>query len=947
MKLSVCLAFMAVARETAFAWTFDASEVNHHEGIDGEHQPLQRTWTITSTAQLEQLYLAVPGRVFVELDPSLLPMTKNPEEKAPSKELPNVPVKVNSATERPGVLPGVTPGVRPGFIPGVVPGFVPGENPAEHNEGPRWKKNESSLVDKTVEVPSKATSTKIPVTSSPDTIATEVPGVLPGVTPGVRPGVIPGVEPGFVPGENPAGQKAGSGLADKSSEAPPKATATKNPVTNTPETTASEVPGVLPGVTPGVNPGVIPGVEPGFVPGENPAGQKADSGLADKSSENPSKATATKNPVTNTPKTTASEVPGVLPGVTPGVNPGVIPGVEPGFIPGENPAGQKADSGLADKSFENPSEATATKNPVTSVPKTTASEVPGVLPGVTPGVNPGVIPGVEPGFIPGENFAGQKADSGLADKSFENPSEATATKNPVTSVPKTTASEVPGVLPGVTPGVNPGVIPGVEPGFTPGENFAGQKAESILADKSVEVPSTDPATRTLKSYTPESPASEMPGVLPGVTPGVNPGVIPGVEPGFVPGEKAVGPNAASGLSDKTFEVPSLMLRKHHQHKKDDEESEREETIVAKIVVTGNSTDLLNMFEVAPLHSRRNDGLTLHLKNEDAYGKGYVQTQIFLFEKNLLRRVTTAFAGDVVLNDDVVMVRDTEADVSFACVGDGNLYFESKVNATLGSLEVEVTGSGVVQMKIPFMNLDGNLNVEVAGSGVVALITDSFAADSVKTTLSGSGNIVMDTNELLLQKLEASVYGSGTSSFATTGSVDKETLKLSGSGQLLAGSIVARRSDVEVWGDGELFVQVTDKLTVSTSVWGRVGYVNTTPSNIKIKGWWFWREASSIVYSAAVNKVVIYEPAVVPTKRPVYFSIETSKSALSNDPDYVIVKTEQKQADLMTMSLSSVQHIDESQGLFYAIIGASVMVANVVAARSWAARRSRRQYTRLR
>ncbi|KAL3656995.1 hypothetical protein V7S43_018045 [Phytophthora oleae] len=477
-----------------------------------------------------------------------------------------------------------------------------------------------------------------------------------------------------------------------------------------------------------------------------------------------------------------------------------------------------------------------------------------------------------------------------------------------------------------------------------------------------EAPVTEaPATEAPTTEAPatDAPATEAPGVVPGFTPGIVPGEVPGVVPGFVPGSVPVGSLAGSGsdwndssLAGETIEIPTMMLRKHHhRHEDDEKESQTEETVVAKIVVTGNSTDLLNMIEAAPLHSRRNEGLKLHLKNDDAYGEGYVLTQIYLFEKNLLRRVTTAFSGDVVLNEDVVTLNNASADVKFTCVGDGNLYLESGSNATLGSLKVEVMGSGLAQVEIPSLNLEANLDVEVAGSGTVALVTDALEAVEVKTTLSGSGSVVVDTSDLSAQKLEASVYGSGVASFATAGYVDKELLTLSGPGQLLAGSIVARKSDVDVWGDGELLVQVTDKLTVSTSVWGKVGYVNAPPTDIKIKGWWFWRETSSIVYPATVNKVLLYESASVPDKYPIYYSIETAESALSDDPDYAFVAVEPSSVtNLLTTSLSNVQEATtasvESHSLFYAFVGVGVVVVNVVAARSWAQRRARRHYTRL-
>ncbi|CAH0477619.1 unnamed protein product [Peronospora belbahrii] len=473
-------------------------------------------------------------------------------------------------------------------------------------------------------------------------------------------------------------------------------------------------------------------------------------------------------------------------------------------------------------------------------------------------------------------------------------------------------------------------------------------------------PSLLPSAETPATDDPATETPGVPGVVPGQTPGVIPGVVPGAEPGFVPGKTPAGSFNGSDNERNNSNLPvaiikpqTMMLAKHHRHSADDDEDQLlvNETVVAKIIITSNSWGLLNMIEAAPLHPRHNDGLKVHLMNEDANAKGYVLTQIYVFDKNLLRRVTTAFSGDVVLNDDVMTVDDIEADIKFACVGKGNLFLKSKTNVSLSSLEIEVTGSGLVQLEMPSLILDTELDVEVTGSGSVALVTDALSADVVKSTLSGSGNIVVDTSNLVAQQLEASVYGSGVASFATAGSVEKESLHLSGSGQLLAGSIMAAKSSVNVWGSGELLVQVTDKLAVTTSVWGKVGYVNAPPSDIKIKGWWFWREASAIVYPAAVNKVVMYQPAPIPAKHTVYYSIKTAKSALFEDPNHAFVSAEPSNvAGLITTSLSNMQQTSAmsslSHGLFYAFVGAGVVVANVIAARSWAERRVRGHYSRL-
>ncbi|RLN32001.1 hypothetical protein BBJ28_00015310, partial [Nothophytophthora sp. Chile5] len=412
---------------------------------------------------------------------------------------------------------------------------------------------------------------------------------------------------------------------------------------------------------------------------------------------------------------------------------------------------------------------------------------------------------------------------------------------------------------------------------------------------------------------------------------------------------------SSSLEDDvdTIQIPTTMLRKHHHHHHDEDSDDEpkhkrdEDVVVARVVITGNSTELLNMIEAVPLHPKRDDGLKLHLKNEDGYGEGYVLTQIYVYEKNLLRYVDTAFSGDVVLDEAVVALEDEETRVKLSCVGDGNLYLDSSANASLESLDVTVTGAGVAQLQLASLSVATALDLEVAGNGVVALITDAVTASDVSATVSGPGDIVVETADFEAETLTTSVYGSGAASFATAGAVEKETLSLSGPGQLYAGSIVAKKATTDVWGDGEMLVQVTDKLTVSTSVWGKVGYVNAPPADVKIKGWWFWREADTIVYPAAVNKVLIYEPTPVPAKYPVYYAIETVKSVISDDPDFAFVSVEAASVvELMTSSLASVHEAATgSNGVFYAFTGVGVLVVNVVAARAWAQRRVRRHYTR--
>ncbi|RLN95148.1 hypothetical protein BBJ28_00021143, partial [Nothophytophthora sp. Chile5] len=161
MKVSACLGMMAPLALLALAdaWTFDASDVAPPEDILGEHQPLQRTWTISSQAQLEKLYLAIPGRVFVDLDPSLLPPpppteapapispeTETPETEAPETEAPETEAP---ETEAPETEAPETEAPAPAVVP-ISSGSV---DSSSSSAGSQW--NSSSLEDDvdTIQIP--------------------------------------------------------------------------------------------------------------------------------------------------------------------------------------------------------------------------------------------------------------------------------------------------------------------------------------------------------------------------------------------------------------------------------------------------------------------------------------------------------------------------------------------------------------------------------------------------------------------------------------------------------------------------------------------------------------------------------------------------------------------------------------------------------------------------
>lgn len=428
-------------------------------------------------------------------------------------------------------------------------------------------------------------------------------------------------------------------------------------------------------------------------------------------------------------------------------------------------------------------------------------------------------------------------------------------------------------------------------------------------------------------------------------------------------------------------------KKDKKHKKQDEEEESS-TVYIRIVVTGDSPELLDMIEAVPLHPRRSDALKLHLANADAEADGYLLTTVYVLNPRSLRSITTAFDGEVVVDDRVLAISDDRHDfpasdddeedeededeyansrLSLVVVGNANLYVAHPVTSrfagkvSFGSLNVVVTGSGTIQL--PFLTgavvaLGKSLDIDVAGSGTVAAATQAVSLDSLSASVTGSGVIVIESTADVTVKsiVELSVFGSGALSVSTSGTVEKEKLELSGAGQLLAGSIVAKTADVSVWGSGLVLVQAVQKLTVSTSVWGAVGYVNIKPATIKIDGWWFWRSADEIVYPATQNVVLAPKFSGEPPKYPTYYAVATHFSKRDDDPDYTIVTTEPEDEDdssssgIVSMAVAAVSAKAESATGLSATSVAALAVAVValvaVAARSFEQFRVRRQYTRL-
>ncbi|KAJ0396265.1 hypothetical protein P43SY_003852 [Pythium insidiosum] len=387
---------------------------------------------------------------------------------------------------------------------------------------------------------------------------------------------------------------------------------------------------------------------------------------------------------------------------------------------------------------------------------------------------------------------------------------------------------------------------------------------------------------------------------------------------------------------------SRRLRAHKKTQdddKEDDESDAPEVLVARVVVTGNSSELLNMLELLALKKSSNNGLRFHLQNADATAEGFLLTQVQLAEQHVLRHLTTSLSSVVDVAPRVLVTNSSETKVKLAVQGASGLLVNEPEAITLRDLDVEISGSGFVQLNVSSVQLDGKLNVNLAGSGAIALHTPSINASEIKSSISGAGALVVEAENLTATEIVTAVYGVGVGSLRATtrGAAHKQKITIAGAGNVYAGSVVANRTKVEIWGSGEAYVQVKEKLDVSTAFSGNVFYVGDAPEDVRTSGYFFWRTP---VQPAAEDKYETHAAIASPAVYPEHVSVQTKQARHSVDP---IVKKISVGAQSVVLSshLAAVAHGPNALLVFGCV--AFGLVAVGMFAQSFQQRRARRHY----
>ncbi|DBA01177.1 TPA: hypothetical protein N0F65_002312 [Lagenidium giganteum] len=357
-------------------------------------------------------------------------------------------------------------------------------------------------------------------------------------------------------------------------------------------------------------------------------------------------------------------------------------------------------------------------------------------------------------------------------------------------------------------------------------------------------------------------------------------------------------------------------------------------IVAKIVVTGNSTELLDLVQVVPIHPKQDDGLKIQLKN--------------LANNATIRDIEAALTSALVVGDNVVVNNDKKADLKLTTAGSGNLLVRDSHDLSIGSLDVESAGAGNVSLEVSAVAVKDKLAVSVAGCGdVTVLANKSVSADVIKGSMSGAGDVSIQTANLTADTLDSSVFGAGSLSYSTNGTASKQKISVSGAGKVLTGSIVSDETEINMWGVGNAIVQAKKELKTTASFVGSVSYVGPRPADIKITGW-YWGSADSYVKPAKENTLTTRAPMAVPARQALLVQVKLEKSKKEDTPKVVDLKVEgDAPAASDAVSFASVMDTSSSTSVLSVFVFVGAAMATVgLAARSFQQRRFRRDYTPL-
>lgn len=137
-----------------------------------------------------------------------------------------------------------------------------------------------------------------------------------------------------------------------------------------------------------------------------------------------------------------------------------------------------------------------------------------------------------------------------------------------------------------------------------------------------------------------------------------------------------------------------------------------------------------------------------------------------------------------------------------------------------------SGSDDILIEVTLPELE---RIAVSGSGSVHVL-EQWAADMIRLSISGSGNITAPVNTTSTTSL---ISGSG--NIILTGSTNRHSISISGSGSVNGTQLISKSADIRISGSGHTRVAVEDRIEAHLSGSGNIYYRGKPSIQANISG----------------------------------------------------------------------------------------------------------------
>lgn len=302
-------------------------------------------------------------------------------------------------------------------------------------------------------------------------------------------------------------------------------------------------------------------------------------------------------------------------------------------------------------------------------------------------------------------------------------------------------------------------------------------------------------------------------------------------------------------------------------------------VVAKVVVTSDSEDLLNALHVVPWskHGGDDDGIELRFHGDRRELRGHLLTRLLVGDKQALRTIKNMMSGDVVVTDDVLAANDADANVELTVFASGDVKVFSTKKLAVATLALSSFASGDVEVQARAINAATDILVTAFASGDVAIVAGEIRTEHVVTKTSASGDVYVQADNVAVDTIDALVAGSGDVTLSRNGKCANQTARLTASGNYYASSIVSEYADISVIASGDALVQVTGQLVATITASGDIHYVNAKPKALVVHAHGSYKHRKTVA-QASHNRFDTFTPSKVPHRSPDFVVVSSHRSS---------------------------------------------------------------------